>query len=260
MPLPVTHAGVAVADGVIWIAGGFAGDNPGAASNDVWKYDTALRRWDPGPSLPGARGAGALVRLDRALHYFGGVLRDRQTDSPDHWVLDLNDATRWQKAAPLPEPRAHLAGIAIGGKVHAIGGQHGHDDDPLDVTSHHAFDPATGRWQALRPLPVPRSHAETGVFVHDGRIVLAGGRSRVPRGHDRVETVALHDIDAYDPASDQWTAMPALPVAMRASLARVIGDRIYAGIGGLLPDGIVPSRTLFWFPTSELSPPRAAAQ
>jgi N-acetylneuraminic acid mutarotase len=258
MPLPVTHAGIAEADGIIWIVAGFAGRHPGAASNDVWRYDTRSDRWMPGPSLPEARGGGALVRLERSLHYFGGVLRNRTTDSGAHWVLDLDDPTRWKQAAPLPDARTHLAGIAFQGKVHAIGGQHGHDADPVDVASHHAFDPKTGQWQALRPLPTPRSHAEAGTFVHNGRIVVSGGRSLVVVGRGRKEIAALHDVDSYDPSTNEWSSMPGLPVAMRASLARVIGDRVYAGLGGLLPNGSMPSSTLFWFRTTELSP-RAAA-
>ena len=72
----ITHGAVAVDDSTIYIAGGFVGPHPGPQTDHVWKYDTVTRTWSAGPALPGARGAGALVRLGRELHFFGGTERD----------------------------------------------------------------------------------------------------------------------------------------------------------------------------------------
>jgi hypothetical protein len=107
----VTHAGVAVVNGEVWVVGGFAGDHPGAATAEVWRYNVAGNAWTPGPPLPEPRGSGALVELDGELHFFGGVKTDRDTDAPSHWALRLDEVpAAWQPRAPMLHPRNHLSG------------------------------------------------------------------------------------------------------------------------------------------------------
>ncbi len=244
LPLPVTHAGVTVANGEVWVAGGFAGDHPGAATAEVWRYDVENNAWTRGPSLPEPRGSGALVEFDGELHFFGGVKADRDTDAADHWVLRLEDRGEWQPRAPMLKARNHLSGDALNGKIHAVGGQYRHDFAPLDIDLHEAYDPATGSWSRLAPLLRPRSHCEPGTFVHEGLIIIAGGRSN--------QAQVLYDIDAYDEVSDRWRSLPALSIPMRAPIAKLAGDRIFAGAGGMPPHGTDPTSRLFSFPIHEL--------
>jgi len=243
-PSPVTHAGVAVVNGEVWVVGGFAGDHPGAATAEVWRYNVTNNTWAPGPSLPEPRGSGALVELDGELHFFGGVKADRDTDCADHWVLRLDDPGAWQPRAPMLHGRNHLSGTVLDGKIHALGGQYRHDFAPLDLDLHEAYDPATDSWTSLAPLLLPRSHCEPGTFVHKGLIIIAGGRSN--------EKPVLYDIDAYDPVSDSWRSLAALNIPMRAPIAKLVGDRIIAGAGGMLPNGTDPTDRLFSFPLNEL--------
>jgi N-acetylneuraminic acid mutarotase len=228
MPHAWTHANPAPLDGAIWFAGGFVGDSPGPATADVWRYDPGADRWTPGPPLPGKRGGGALAAVNGALHYFGGYMEDRETTSGDHWVLVPGgpDSLRWKPAAPLPMPRGHLAGIALGGMIYALGGCIGHDPYPRDVAFVHRYDPAQDRWVARAPMPLPRSHFEPGTFVRNGRIVIVGGRSR-PRGEEAVNLVS-----EYDPAADRWTALPPLPETRHSPVAAAVPGGMIAGVGG----------------------------
>ena len=73
LPSAVSHVQAAViGDSTIWIAGGFLGRHGGPPTAEVWRLDRRLGRWVPGPSLPEARGGGALVAIGDTLYYAGG--------------------------------------------------------------------------------------------------------------------------------------------------------------------------------------------
>ena len=240
MPTAVTHIGFAVDGSDVWIVGGFQGNHPGTATPAVWVYDTATDSWSAGPPLPAARAGGAAVRLGRDLHYFGGTLPDRDTNSANHWVLDLDSpGAGWTSAAPLPVPRTHLSGCAVGGRALAIGGADGHDVSPIDLTSVHVFDPATGAWSELAPMPFPRSHHESATFLLGGQVIVAGGRlNAVP---------ALADVSAYDPAFDRWTTLTSLPGPLLGPSVKAIGTSLYCVGGGTVasqPESAAWTRSL----------------
>ena len=58
-------------------------------------------------------------------------MEDRDTDSADHWVLDLDGVldgfAKWKSAAPIPEPRNQFGTVTLDGKIYAMGGQYHHD-------------------------------------------------------------------------------------------------------------------------------------
>lgn len=227
MPIAVTHLKAAVDGQTIWFAGGFQGDNPGPAISDVWKYNVTSDTWSKGPSLPEVRSAGALVRLDRELHYFGGFKADRNTATGEHLVLSLEGGTNWTTAAPLPDPRGHLGGAALGGKIYAIGGARSHHIKPVDVNSVHAYDPANNTWTTVASLPTPRSHFESSTTILNDRLLIVGGRSST------TGKTALNHVTQYDPTTNTWIALPPLPDELIAPVAQVIGNQIIVANGGL---------------------------
>lgn len=173
MPLPVTHAGVAVDGDKVYVSGGFTGS--GANSSLLQIYHTTTNTWSNGPELPAPSGGNALVRVGRRLHSFGGVKEDRQTGATTHFVLDLDAPQNgWTSAAPMPDPRCHFAAAAVAGRIYALGGQTGHDGTNVDVKLVHVYDPATDTWTRLQDMPYARSHSETGTFVMDGKVTLVG--------------------------------------------------------------------------------------
>ena len=224
MPTPVTHMGAAVAGDEIWIVAGFVGNHPGVATDQVQVYNTVTDTWREGPSLPNPRGSGAAVYSNGLLHFFGGLLPDRVTDVGEHYVLDLDDpAAGWQERAPLPNPRNHLSGAAVGGKIYAIGGQYGHDNGVQDQQFLHVYDPSTDQWAKLADLPSARSHFEPGTIVHNNKIMIVGGR----RGG-----FFFDDVTEYDPATNQWSERCELPGNLLAPAAKVFGDRLIVANGG----------------------------
>ena len=234
----VTHAAV-VADeveGQIYLAGGYLGNHPGPGTAQVWRFDTTDNTWHRFIDLPAARGAGALALLGRDLHFFGGTNGSRTTDVGTHWVLSLDDATPgWDERASMPNARNHLAGLALGGRVYAIGGLRGDDEATGNRADVHAYNPITDTWSAVAPLPSARSHASYSAFALNGRIVVAGGTGN--------GNVPLADVVEYDPPTNTWVKLPALPAGRKTPVAAAINGRMVVTTGNASSNATPTSTT-----------------
>jgi hypothetical protein len=225
MPEGVSHAGTTTDGTDIYWAGGFVEDAPRTfqifGTVHVWRYRVASNTYEAMPPLPDARGAGALEYLDGKLHFYGGESLGQGYDTPEHWVLDLaGGGTTWTPAAPLPRARNHLGSTVMGGKIYAIGGQHGHDEGLVDVPDVDVYDPGTDAWTRLADMPHARGHIAEATFVFGGRIVVLGGE--ISNG------VYTDEAAAYDPLTDRWVELTPLPVKRHSGIARpMLGGFVY---------------------------------
>ena len=231
MPEQLTHAAV-VADGqIVYVAGGFVGDHPGPQTAHVWKYNAASDTWSAFTPLPAARGGGAMVLLGRTLHFAGGTERNPgQTDlyvrdTPDHWTLNLDNPVAWQSAAPLPNPRNHLAAAALNGKMYVMGGQHLGDEYIGTQSEVDMYNPVSNTWVKVASLPRAISHTNSSTVVWNNRIVMVAGVG------SNSEKIA--DVYEYDPAANTWSALPALPAPRQSPVAGVINNRLIVSTGSL---------------------------
>jgi N-acetylneuraminic acid mutarotase len=143
--------------------------------------------------------------------------------------LSLEGGKEWQREADLPDPRGHVSCAVLDGKIYALGGDHGHDVTQIDVNSCHRFDPATKKWTKIASLPDGRSHFESSTIVHEGRILIVGGRcnsSKPPRN-------VVGDLLEYDPKGDSWRVVGVMPEKVLAPAAVIISNRIVVTGGGL---------------------------
>jgi hypothetical protein len=226
LPDEITHAPAVVDGTTIWLLGGYSGDHPGPSTARVWKYSVTTNAWSAGPPLPAARGAGAAAILGRQLHFFGGTSRNGTNGNPDqgdHWVLPLDGGAGWQARAPLPNPRNHLAGAALGGRVYAIGGQYEEDERTGNQRDVHAYDPGTDSWTKVADLPSPRGHISASAIVVAGRIVVIGGTEQGSKPSSAVTV--------YDPARNAWTSLPSLPQGRKTPVADIIAGDLYVATG-----------------------------
>ncbi|AKA36093.1 PKD domain-containing protein [Flagellimonas lutaonensis] len=226
MPINVTHMGSAVVGNDIWLIGGFVGNHPGTATGEVHIYNTITDSWSQGPALPSPIGSGAATYNNGKIHFFGGLLPDRQTDVGNHYVLDVNDiGAGWATAASLPNPRNHHGAASVNGFVYAIGGQFGHDSSPQYQNLLHAYNPSTDTWTNLAALPQNRSHFEPGTTVHDGKIIIVGGRGG--------PSIFFDEVSQYDPITNTWMELCQLPEKLVAPVAHSFGDRLIVSGGGV---------------------------
>jgi hypothetical protein len=102
-----------------------------------------------------------------------------------------------------------------------------------------AFDPATDTWRWLAPMRYPRTGQ---VAVWTGNQVLVWGGEMGTWQHP----VAPPHGEAYDPATDQWTAMTRSPLQARTdALAVWTGSQMIVWGGTLLNDHPVYNAAAF---------------
>ena len=231
LPSAITHMNMVLDGRTAWYAGGYKDGYKGHCISEVWSYDIDKDRYTIAPLLPETRGGGGLALVGRKLHYMGGVMADRDTDAPDHWVLDLDDwakgSASWTDAAPMPDPRNQFSCVTFDGKIYAVGGQYHHDSAQLDQPRVDVYDPKTDSWSRAPDLPRGHSHAEGGTFVHEGRIYMVGGHTTPKGGTKSIDP----DIVSLGKGDKEWTLVGKLPMALSSPAAAIINGKLYVGGG-----------------------------
>lgn len=137
----------------------------------------------------------------------------------------------WVSLAPLPEPSAGLAGATVNGKLYLFGGLAGN----RPKNSSFEFDATTGQWSKKKPMPAGLHRCA--VVAYGDRIYLFGGFKYPDSG-----AAAWQPVDAawkYDPSSDEWSPLAAMPSKRGAASAAVVDGKIYViGGAGIVPDTV----------------------
>lgn len=135
----------------------------------------------------------------------------------------------WRTGPDLPfdldEPRA----ATVGGDVYIAGGIVGLEElpdgrlllEPSDRVIR--FDPDSGGYEELAPLPRPLNHI--GIVGHDGDLYVLGGYGRT------LDTGTGRAFYRYRPDRDRWSRMPDMPAPRAAMAAGVFGDRLIVAAG-----------------------------
>jgi N-acetylneuraminic acid mutarotase len=171
-------------------------------------------RWESRPELPVPRQEVAYVQAGGKLYLAGGKSDVQQVYDPA--------TNTWSTVAPLPAPTPldHIQAAAVNGKIYYIGGLTGWPGP--SVGSVYIYDVASNTFSTGAPMPSGRDRGAGGIAVYNGKIYIAGGL------HAGI-TVGYFDV--YDPATDAWSSLPALPHRRDHFQAAVIGNRFWA-IGG----------------------------
>lgn len=144
--------------------------------------------------------------------------------------MRLADGTWEQLAGGPPLQGMNLAEHA--GRIYRVGGMQprnapGQPADTRSVADVARFDPASGRWDALTPLPTPRSSHDV-VVVGTRLFVIGGWEMKGTSG----ATAWPKQMDVLDlaAATPVWTAV-AQPFTRRAFIAATDGTTIFV-LGG----------------------------
>lgn len=193
------------------------------------------------PPLPKAVSSLGAVECDGYLYVYGGHAGkthnyDTSTVLGTFHRLKLLGGTKWEE---LPSgPKAQGLNLAThAGKVYRVGGMQprnapGEAADTISLAECARYDPKTGKWEALPPMPAGRSSHD--VAVAGDKLVVVGGWQMGGKGTDTVwhDTALVLDLAAAKP---EWKSIPQ-PFKRRALAAAALGNKVYV-LGGLGADG-----------------------
>ncbi len=185
LPVPIEETAAAVANGKLYVMGGF--NAAGASLDSVYVFDGAT--WQSGPRLPLPLDHPSAASLDGHVYLAGGHSNGR--DSARAFRLD---GSRWQELPAMHFARGGHALVADFGGLYAIGG----NTSRLNVPVAEAYDPVANAWTLLPALPQPRNHVSG--FVVGESVCVAGGRSPT-----------TSRVDCFDTARGAWWRLPDLP-------------------------------------------------
>lgn len=242
MALPSHHVAFTEYKGKIYAFGGFVYPQSGPAAwvpiNNAFEYDPEADTWKALAPMPTKRGAELAAAVGDKIYVIGGVTtRAGATDpaigpaSPQTvlgTVEEYDPANNtWRERSPMPTPRNHFVVAAVNGKIYAIGGRLaspfvslGSDTDVVEE-----YDPATDMWGVPRArMTTPRASMVAGVY--NGRIYISGGEIQSAQVSSTFRTV-----EAFDPAANQWSVLPPMPLGRQPVAGDVIGDTFYVVSG-----------------------------
>ncbi len=178
-------------------------------------------RWEARAALPLPRSEMAwATALNGRMHVVGGY-GEGAVNRAYHHVYDPQE-DRWSMLAPLPRGANHVAVVADGDRLYALGGfleQNRTPDDNAFI-----YDLKTDSWRPIARLSRERGAASA--VALDGKIHLIGGAALPTQER---ASIGWHEV--YDPGADRWEMRKPLPAARDHAGAVAHGGRIHV-IGG----------------------------
>lgn len=193
-------------------------------------------------TLPKAAASFGAVADDGWLYVYGGHISPTHSYSTDAVTgqfhrMKLSAPGTWEALPGGPAVQGmNLA--AYGGKIYRIGGMTprnppGQPADTHSVADCARFDPASKKWEALPPMPQPRSSHD--VVVIDGKLIVSGGWDmQGPAGQKWADTILTLDLTA---PRLEWKEAPQ-PFKRRALIAAAYKGKMYV-MGGMDEKGAV---------------------
>jgi N-acetylneuraminic acid mutarotase len=157
-------------------------------------------------------------------------------------------ANKWTEKKPMALASHHVAFASDGGKIYAFGGfklpEAGPPAwEPLDNAWE--YDPANDSWKALAPMPSKRGAAAA--TFHNGKFYVIGGAGVMPGSsetniHPARRHMVLGNVEEYDPATNTWRALRAMPTPRNHHVVASAGGRIWV-IGGRIGAAFITTGT-----------------
>jgi serine/threonine protein kinase/N-acetylneuraminic acid mutarotase len=213
-PSKVQYAASTEVGGRVWLFGGIgAGES---ASAETAAYDRFINTWTPGPRLPRPLHHLMAVTYKGEAVVIGGFVPGAELTSGQSDRVYALRGGKWKQLPPLNHARAAAAAAVVGDKIVVVGGQ----ADGQLVPETEVFD-GEG-WTDVAEIPTPREHLGA---VSDGRYLYAvGGRALSADKNSGA-------LERYDPETDSWTPLKAMPKVTGSTGAGYVSGRVIT-VGG----------------------------
>jgi hypothetical protein len=228
-PSPEARAELKAAtlNGKIYLVGG---QGPGGRSlATVVAFDPRTRRYEQVPDMPARIDHPLVTTHEGALYVVGGYVDSEPTGRAWRYAPGAG----WKELPDLDAGRGGLAGGVIQDRLFAVAGAPRTFPEvrARPYASVEIYDLASGRWTTGPPIPTARHH--TAASVLEGRLYVAGGRAP--------GEFSSSAFERYDPRSEKWEKLPALPMGSGGLELVTAGGSIVA-IGGDDEDGLYEGR------------------
>ena len=228
LPLARGEVAAAVAEGRIYIIGGFT--SGGSNSTSVQAFNPPTNTWSQEADLPlpvdHTMAAGYRGRVYVAGGYGPGRAR--------LMTLFAFTGDGWTRLAPMPEERAAGGAAIVNGKLYVVGGTTAETigGPSMLAKTMLVYDIARDRWTSRRG-PTPREHL--GVTSLGGKIYAVAGRTA---GFD----TNMRMVEVFNPRTGRWSQLPRLP-GRRGGTGAAGTGRWIVSVGGEATSGTI--RTVY---------------
>ena len=248
MPVAAHHVAVTESNGKIYVMGGFTKPQSGPTAwvpiDNAWEYDPANDTWKALAPLPTKRGSPTAAVVNGKIYVIGGAATNEGSKEASihparpHRVVGTNEVydpatNSWATLSSMPTARNHVAVGVVNGKIYVIGGRLGSGfiGRAANTDTVEGYDPATDQWSAtLNRMPTARSALTFGTYK--GKIYVAGGELQTA-----YMAAAFRAVEAYDPATNSWSALPPLEFPRHGAGGDVLGNRFHVVTGVVQASG-----------------------
>lgn len=220
------HTATLLPDGKVLVTGGVGTNSNYLASSEL--FDPVSGTWADTGELSVARALHDAILLPNGkVLVAGGEASGGTTTSSELY----NPATgTWSPTAAMSTRRErHSLTLLPNGKVLAAGGSYF-----VNVyATTELYDPVAGTWNAGLPMPV--AHAgHTATLLANGRILIVAGFH-----FSGFDTVALANVESFDPANGNWTAVNPMTTPRKNNTATLLPGGNVLITGGQIDSGNV---------------------
>ena len=188
----------------------------GAHGPDRGLSTASSTRWTPGPKLPKPVHHATAVNYKGGPVLIGGFLPGAALTSVASDRVYTLRGDRWVQLPRLKHARGAAAAAVVGHRIVVVGGQ----ADGKLVPETEVFDGT--RWTDKAEMPTPREHLGA---ASDGRYLYAVGGRQLSAAKN------VGALERYDPASDSWSKLPAMPKVVGSVGVTFVAGRVIA-VGG----------------------------
>ena len=236
LPAPVDHTLLVAHQGELYLVGGL---RDGRAVADVWRFSPETGVWTALDPLRFPRGGHAGAVIGERLYVAGGaphIFGNERVEPVATLEIYDFETGEWTLGPDMPTPRHHTTAAAADGILDVLGGR---ELDTLASTAFERFDPASGRWEELPPLPLGVGAADA--VATNGAILLTGGADDEAwqEGGGFVTPATW----AYTPADGRWRRLADMETPRHAHAAVAAAGRLVV-FGGTPCPGFGQTRSV----------------